>query len=103
MQETWVRSLIWEDPTYHGATKPMSHNYWACSLCSGAWELQPLNPPATAPKACVAWSPCSTTREATSMRNLRTTARESTLLTATREKLAQQRRSSTAQTNKYNY
>ena len=33
----------------------------------------------------------------------RTTARESTLLTATWEKLAQQRRPRTAQTNKYNY
>ena len=24
-----VRSLVWEDPTCRGATKPMSHNYWA--------------------------------------------------------------------------
>ena len=23
MQETWVQSLVWEDPTCHGATKPM--------------------------------------------------------------------------------
>ena len=29
MQGTWVRSLAWEDPTCHGATKPASHNYWA--------------------------------------------------------------------------
>ena len=26
-QGTWVRALVWEDPTCHGATKPMSHNY----------------------------------------------------------------------------
>ena len=26
MQEMWVRSLVWEDSTHHGATKPMSHN-----------------------------------------------------------------------------
>ena len=26
MQETRVRSLIWEDPTCHGATKPVRHN-----------------------------------------------------------------------------
>ena len=26
-EETMVRSLLWEDPTYQGATKPMSHNY----------------------------------------------------------------------------
>ena len=28
MQGTWVPSLVWEDPTCHGATKPMNHNYW---------------------------------------------------------------------------
>ena len=22
-----VQSLVWEDPTYHGGTKPMCHNY----------------------------------------------------------------------------
>ncbi|KAJ8780720.1 hypothetical protein J1605_000763 [Eschrichtius robustus] len=27
MQGTWVRALVWEDPTCHGATKPMQHNY----------------------------------------------------------------------------
>ena len=27
MQGTWVQSLVWEDPTCHGATKPMCHNY----------------------------------------------------------------------------
>ncbi|KAJ8786086.1 hypothetical protein J1605_006666 [Eschrichtius robustus] len=26
-QGTRVRALVWEDPTCHGATKPMSHNY----------------------------------------------------------------------------
>ena len=29
MQETWVWSLIQEDPTCHGTTNPMCHNYWA--------------------------------------------------------------------------
>ena len=29
MQRTWVRSLVQEDPTCCGATKPMRHNYWA--------------------------------------------------------------------------
>ena len=28
MQGTGLRSLVWEDPTCLGATKPMSHNYW---------------------------------------------------------------------------
>ena len=32
MQETWVRALVREDPTYHGATKPVRHNYWARAL-----------------------------------------------------------------------
>ena len=27
MQKTWVQALVWEDPTCHGATKPMCHNY----------------------------------------------------------------------------
>ena len=26
MQGTWVRALVWEDPTCRGATRPMSHN-----------------------------------------------------------------------------
>ena len=32
MQGTRVRALVWEDPTCCRATKPMSHNYWACAL-----------------------------------------------------------------------
>ena len=32
MQGTWVRSLVREDPTCRGATKPVRHNYWACAL-----------------------------------------------------------------------
>ena len=31
-QGTWVWSLAWGDSTCHGATKPASHNYWACML-----------------------------------------------------------------------
>ena len=27
MWDTWVRSLIWEDPTWREATKPMQRNY----------------------------------------------------------------------------
>ena len=37
MQGTWVRSLVREDPTHHGATKPVCRNYWA-------WVLQLLTP-----------------------------------------------------------
>ena len=32
IQETWVRSLVQEDPTCRGAIKPVRHNYWACAL-----------------------------------------------------------------------
>ena len=31
MQGTRVRALVWEDPTCRRATKPVSHNYWACT------------------------------------------------------------------------
>ena len=27
VQGTRVRALVWEDPTCHGATKPVCHNY----------------------------------------------------------------------------
>ena len=49
MQGTWVRALVREDPTCHGATKPVCHNYWACAL-------EPTNHNY--------WSPRSTTTEA---------------------------------------
>ena len=49
MEGTWVRSPVSKDPTCHGATKPMCHNYWASTLeptsCSyGAHMPQLLKP-----------------------------------------------------------
>ena len=32
MQGTQVRALVREDPTCHGATKPVRYNYWTCAL-----------------------------------------------------------------------
>ena len=32
MQGIQVRTLVREDPTWRGATKPVRHNYWACAL-----------------------------------------------------------------------
>ena len=32
IQGTWVRSLVREDPTCHGATKPICHHYRAHAL-----------------------------------------------------------------------
>ena len=43
----WVQSLVWEDSTCHMATKPMSHNHWACPLQQekpSLWEACALQP-----------------------------------------------------------
>ena len=42
MQGTRVRALVWEDPTCHGATGPVSHSWWACP--SGACAPQQERP-----------------------------------------------------------
>ena len=49
MQGTRVRALVREDPTCHGATKPMRHNYWVCALVPASYNywartLQLLKP-----------------------------------------------------------
>ena len=47
IQETWVWSLVQEDPICHGITKPMRHHYWACVLEPGdhsSWSLCTLEP-----------------------------------------------------------
>ena len=36
MEETQIWSLGQEDPTRQGATKPVSHNYWACAIAPGS-------------------------------------------------------------------
>ena len=41
MQETQVRSLIKEDPTYLRATKPTSLKCWVCALSPGAATTGP--------------------------------------------------------------
>ena len=57
MQRTRVRALVWEDPTCRGATKPVHHNYWACSLESmshNCWARVPqlLKPSCLEPVLC---------------------------------------------------
>ena len=42
MQGTRVRALVREDPTCRGATRSVSHNYWACA--SGACAPQQERP-----------------------------------------------------------
>ena len=58
MQETQVWSLIWEDPTHYGATKPMCPNFWACRN-PGATPLKPLHPRAHAlqQEKLLSWEP----------------------------------------------
>ena len=51
MQETWVQSPIQEDPTCHGATKPVCPIYEASAVEPG--ELQLESPCATTTEACV--------------------------------------------------
>ena len=73
MQETRVWSLVWEDPTCCGATKPVHHNYWACALepgnCSYWAQVPQLLKPAC-PRACTLqqkkpphWEACTTQLE----------------------------------------
>ena len=76
MQGIPVWSVIWNDPTYIGATKPARHSYWACSLkarelhllCSWAAATEAHAPQQEKP---VQWE--TTTRE----KPPRLTARES--------------------------
>ena len=49
MQETWVRSLVGEDPTCQVATKPMQHNYWSPRALEPAQQL--LSPRAATTEA----------------------------------------------------
>ena len=83
MQETWVRSPIQEDSTWCGATKPVCHDYWACSLeprSHNYWPhmLQPLK--LALPRALNKRSHCSS---------------RVALLASTREQPVQQWRPST--------
>ena len=53
MQGTRVRALVREDPTCRGATKPVRHNYWACTLepASHYWSPRATTTEALVPRA----------------------------------------------------
>ena len=51
MQGTRVRALVWEDPTCRGATRPVSHSYWACA--SGACAPQQERPRQWGPRTAM--------------------------------------------------
>ena len=38
LQQICVRSLVQEEPTYLGATKPVCHSYHTCALQPGRWN-----------------------------------------------------------------
>ena len=91
MQGTWVRSLVREDPTCHGATKPMRHNYWACALepeSHNYWSPHSTTTEACAPRACALHA----TREATAIRSLCTATKSSPHLPQLEKVIAQQQR-----------
>ena len=67
MQGTRVWALGWEDPTCHGATKPVHHNYWACALEPAShnhWAHMPqlLKPARLEPVLCNKRSPRTATK-----------------------------------------
>ena len=75
IQGTQVQSLVQEDPTCHGATKPVRHNYWACTLeppHHNYWSLRTLGPTCRQ-----LLSPCSATRGTTAIRSLCTATKNS--------------------------
>ena len=89
MQGTRVQALAWEDPTWHGATKPVYHNYWA-------WALEPAShnyrtPRATTTEACAPRAR-ALQREATAVRSPRTAMKSSPRLLQLEKARAQQRR-----------
>ena len=89
VQETQVQSMVGDDPTCHGATKPMYHNYWACAPEPGncnCWAA------CHSCRAGVPWSLGSAAREATAIRSPHATTREKPLLTTTRARPMQQQR-----------
>ena len=62
IQGTRVRTLVQEDPTCCGATKPVHHNYWACALeppSHNYWACMPqlLKPVHLEPVLCNKRSP----------------------------------------------
>ena len=69
VQGTRVWSLVWEDPTCCGATKPMCHNYWAWALEPASHNYWAHVPQLLKPAHSRAWvpqllSPYATTTEA---------------------------------------
>ena len=86
MQGTRVRALVQEDPTCCKATKPVHHNYWACSL-------EPASHNYWSPHT---ESPCSAMREATAVKSPCTSTKSSPCSPQLEKARAQQRRPNAA-------
>ena len=68
VQGTWVQSLVWEDSTCLGETKPVHYNYWACVLqLLKLGSLEPVlhkrNQCSEKPMICNKEKPLLTTKE----------------------------------------
>ena len=64
MQGTWVQSLVRKDSIFHGASKPVDHNYWTCALEPTGRNYWAPVPSYRSPRAESLWP---ATREATAM------------------------------------
>ena len=96
-QGTPVRALVWEDPTYRGATKPVHHNYRAHALepvSHNYWSPRATTTEPTCPRAH------TLQRVATAMRSPHTAMKSSPRSPQLEKARAQQRRPNTAK-NKF--
>ena len=117
MQGAQVWSLGWEDPTCCRATKPVHHNYWACTLeparhnywarapqllkptHSRARKSQLLSPHAATTEARMPRA-CALQRETTAMRSPRATTKSSPHSPQLEKACTQQWRPNAAKNNK---
>ena len=98
VQGTWVRALVQEDPTCRGATKPCSTTTEPALQSPRATTTEPTCHNYPSPRA---QSPCSTMREATTVRSWHTATKSSSRSLQLEKARAQQRRPSAAK-NKIN-
>ena len=87
MQGTRVWALVWEDPTCHGATKPVCLNYWVCALEPASHNY---------------WSPRATTTEAREPQLLKPARLDPMLHNKRRPRLAATRNKARAQQRRPN-
>ena len=88
--EDKVWSLVWEDPTCHGTTNPVHHNYWSCTLKP---ERQLLSSHAAATKPTCPRA--NALQQATAKRRLHTIIKSSPHLLQLEKTHEQQQRYST--------